>query len=96
MASELVHLAMIILQSAKAIDEHCKATSTTFPRLDDPFDPKANEVCLHSSVVAATSLLVSAASQIIATAQPPAQSILDFANAVRKFFMLKIIAVTNR
>jgi hypothetical protein len=79
MASELVHLATVILQSAKVIDEYCKATSTNFPRLDDPFDPKSSAVCLDPAIVAATSRLLSASFQIIATTQPPAQSILDCA-----------------
>lgn len=83
MASELVYLASQILESAKIIDDQCKALSTTFPRLDDPFDPKSMTLYLQPDIASAASRLLSASSQITAAVQPPAHSILDCAYGVR-------------
>lgn len=82
MASELVSLASQILESAKIIDERCKTLSTEFPRLDEPFDPKSMSIYLQPDIASATSLLLSATSQITATVKPPTHSILDCANCV--------------
>ena len=77
MASELVDLATVILKNAKAIDERCKQLGQVFPSLDAPYNSESNAILYDASVSAASAQLVSAAGQLVATAQGPVQSTLD-------------------
>ncbi|KAJ7630070.1 O-methyltransferase [Mycena polygramma] len=78
MASTLVELSNLISSSVAVVDARCKALSRTYPDLDNPDNAKENESVVNDSeIVEATSLVLAAASQLIASMQLPARSILE-------------------
>ncbi|KAF7363224.1 S-adenosyl-L-methionine-dependent methyltransferase [Mycena venus] len=78
MASSLIDLCTLISTSVATVDARCKALSGTYPDLNNPVNSKESESLLHDSEIAnATSIALAAASQLIASMQYPARSILD-------------------
>ncbi|KAJ6525736.1 O-methyltransferase [Mycena capillaripes] len=95
MASGLVQLAEIILDRAKALDNRCNVLGQPFPQLDDPNDPESITVTLDPTVAKAAATIVSAASQLIASVQPPAQYILDASYGPLLSSALRTASISN-
>ncbi|KAJ7806154.1 O-methyltransferase [Mycena olivaceomarginata] len=95
MASSLLQLAELILDSTKALDTRCKALGQSFPSLDEPYNPDLNSVTLDLAVEKAAATIVSAASQLIASVQPPAHSILDTSYGFLLSSALRTASVSN-
>lgn len=74
----------LINASIDKIEARVADASVAFPSLDEPFNPgnEAESVLLDPEVLAATSHIIAAASQLIATVRHPAQSIIDDALSV--------------
>ncbi|KAF7367843.1 O-methyltransferase [Mycena sanguinolenta] len=77
--SHLRLLAELILRSIHAIESRLDNEGLEFPRLADPFDAtdKAEKVLLEDEMLAATSQIVAAASQLIAMVRSPVQTIME-------------------
>ncbi|KAJ7658710.1 hypothetical protein DFH06DRAFT_1407161 [Mycena polygramma] len=77
--SHLRRLGELILDSIDAIEARLDAEGVDFPSLVDPFKPsnKAESVLLDAEVLAATSHIVAAASQLIVMVRSPVQTIMD-------------------
>ena len=69
----------IINDSIDLIESRLAAKGATFPSLNDPFIPTsdAEAILLEPDVLSATSHIVAAASQLIATVRHPAQTVVD-------------------
>ncbi|KAJ6601633.1 O-methyltransferase [Mycena sp. CBHHK59/15] len=77
--SHLRLLGELILKSIDSIESRLASEFTEFPTLFDPFDPakKVEIILQEEEMLAATSHIVAAASQLVATVRPPAQSVVD-------------------
>ncbi|KAJ6568854.1 O-methyltransferase [Mycena capillaripes] len=77
--SSLRLLGELILTSIDAIESRLDAECVEFPSLADPFEHKARaeEVLLEAEMLAATSHIVAAASQLIAMVRSPVQTIME-------------------
>ena len=83
--SPLRHLVNILSDAVTRIDEKYASANLEFPMVDKPFHEK-DPACLLLSdpdVVPFASVIVAAADQLIASARPPVQAILDMAQSVR-------------
>lgn len=82
--SPLRHLVNILSDAVARIDEKYASANLEFPTLDKPFDEKESACKMLSDpdVVPLSSVVVSAADQLIATARHPAQAILDISQFV--------------
>jgi len=82
--SPLQHLVNILSDAVARIDEKYASENLEFPRLDKPFqqeDP-AWQLLSDPNIVPFTSVIVAAADQLIVSARPPAQAVLDLAQSV--------------
>ncbi|KAJ7115333.1 O-methyltransferase [Mycena epipterygia] len=77
--SHLRRLGELILESIDTIECRLAVESLEFPALTDPFDPagKAECVLLEAQILTATSRIVAAASQLIATVRSPVQTMVE-------------------
>ncbi|KAJ7234013.1 O-methyltransferase [Mycena haematopus] len=77
--SRLRLLGDLILRAIHAIECRLDDEGVEFPGLADPFNPtdKAEKVLLEKGMLAATSQIVAAASQLIATVRSPMQTIME-------------------
>ena len=83
--SPLRHLVDILSEAVARIDEKYASANLAFPTLDEPFreeDP-ACSLLSDPDVAPLASVIVAAADQLIVSARPPAQAILDMAQSVR-------------
>ncbi|KAJ7147632.1 O-methyltransferase [Mycena crocata] len=78
MASALIRLCDLISTSVSAVDARCKVLSGTYPDLNNATNTKESETLLQDDEIASsTSVVIAAASQLIATMQYPSRTILD-------------------
>ncbi|KAJ7447576.1 O-methyltransferase [Mycena galericulata] len=77
--SHLRLLGDLILTSIDIIERRLEAESLAFPALAEPFDPgsQAESVLLEAQMLAATSHIVAAASQLIAMVRSPVQTLVE-------------------
>ncbi|KAF7371897.1 O-methyltransferase [Mycena venus] len=77
--SHLRLLGELILKSIDAIESRLETESIEFPVLANPVDPssKAESLLREADIVNATSYIVAAASQLIATVRSPVQTIME-------------------
>ncbi|KAF5363098.1 hypothetical protein D9757_012044 [Collybiopsis confluens] len=81
--SPLRLLAQIITDSIDTIENRLADASTSFPSLDEPMDPtsKVESILVEPDMSRATSHIVAAAAQLMATVRQPVQTIMDDALA---------------
>ena len=83
--SPLRHLVNILSDAVTRIDEKYASANLEFPTLDKPFQEKepACQLLSDPDVVPLVSVIVAAADQLIVSARPPVQAVLDMAQVVR-------------
>jgi len=84
MAQMLLDLSKLISDAAAHIDSVCKARNTTFPSLDEPFNPATETIRMDPEVMGSLATLTSSADQLIATAWVPALTLLSTTLSVRR------------
>ena len=77
MAQTLLDLAKFITDATTSIDAVCKARSTTFPSLDEPYDPAAEAIRTDPEVIGSLAVLAASAEQLVATAWIPALTLMS-------------------
>ena len=82
--SPLRNLVNILSDAVAKVDQEYASANLEFPALDGPYREEDPAWSLLSSpdVIPLTSVIVAAADQLIASARPPAQTILDLSQAV--------------
>ena len=82
--SPLRNLVNILSDAVTKVDQKYASAKLEFPALDRPFREEDPAWCLLSSpdVASLASIIVAAADQLIASARPPVQTILDMSQAV--------------
>ncbi|KIK51363.1 hypothetical protein GYMLUDRAFT_265869 [Collybiopsis luxurians FD-317 M1] len=96
MASTLLELSDLISTSVKTIDSRCTALSGTYPDLDKPQNAPENERLVHDSeIVKAASIIVSAATQLIANVKYPTRTLFDTSLAHLSSAALAVVAETS-
>jgi len=80
--AELKALGNIIQSSIEQIEAVVSANSFIFPSPDSTFSPESDAPHKHPAVQSATSLITSAAAQLIARVQPAPLSVLDASTQV--------------
>ena len=82
--SPLRLLGDIISHSIDRIESQLAEASVNFPSINEPYDPtsKAEMALLNPAILHATSLIVAAATQLLATVRHPANTTIDDALAV--------------
>ena len=83
--SPLRNLVNILSDAITKVDQKYASANLEFPALDRPFRKEDPAWSLLSSpdVIPLTSVIVAVADQLIASARPPAQTILDMSHTVR-------------
>jgi hypothetical protein len=78
--SHLRLLGDLILTSIDAIEARLSAECVEFPALGEPLNPmdRAESVLLEDEMLAATSHIIAAASQLIAMVRSPVQTIMEY------------------
>ncbi|KAA1466023.1 O-methyltransferase [Dentipellis sp. KUC8613] len=92
MPSILKQLSNLIAASVDQIDAACEAQGLQFPSLDEPFSPESEGARHIPDVLKAIDIIVVAANQLIATAQPPISSAIDFSN---RLFTAAVLHAVN-
>ncbi|KAF5370952.1 hypothetical protein D9757_009884 [Collybiopsis confluens] len=79
----------IITDSIDTIENRLADASTLFPSLDEPMDPtsKVESILVEPDMSRATSHIVAAAAQLMATVRQPVQTIMDDALAAKRLLM---------
>ncbi|KIK62690.1 hypothetical protein GYMLUDRAFT_41605 [Collybiopsis luxurians FD-317 M1] len=96
MASTLIELCDLISTSVRTIDSRCNALSGTFPDLNKhKSTPEDEKLTRDDEIMKATSILVSAATQLIATVQLPARSLLDTSLAFLSSAAIAVVAESS-
>ena len=82
--SPLRRLVNILSDAVTRIDEKYTSANLEFPTLDKPFhqEDRAWQLLSDPDVVPLASVIVAAADQLIVSARPPAQAVLDMAQSV--------------
>ena len=82
--SPLRHLVNILSDAVARIDEKYASANLDFPTLDKPPNEKDTARLLLSDpdVVPLSSIIVAAANQLIVSARPPIQAVIDMAQSV--------------
>lgn len=82
--SPLRHLVNILSDAVARIDEKYASANLDFPTLDKPPNEKDTAHLLLSDpdVVPLSSIIVAAANQLIVSARPPIQAVIDMAQSV--------------
>ena len=91
--STLSLLRDIINNSIDVIESHLATKGATFPSLNDPFIPTsdAEAILLEPDVISATSHIIAAASQLVATVRHPAQTVIDDTLSVWQILLSSLI-----
>ncbi|KAF8990766.1 O-methyltransferase [Cyathus striatus] len=97
LSSPLRLLGRLITSSIEQIEAQLEREGVTYPSLQGPFDPtsKAESALLHPDVLSASSLIIAAASQLIATVRHPAQTVIDNSAAFHLGTSLRAVIETN-
>lgn len=85
-ASELRALANLINDAVTQIENGCASRDQTFPLADEPFTPQSEAARMSPDVIQASTLIVAAASQLVAAARIPALTLSVTASAVSSDF----------
>jgi hypothetical protein len=80
--AELKALGNIIQSSIEQIEAIVSANSFIFPSPDSTFSPESDAAHKHPAIQSATSLITSAASQLLARVRPAPLSVLDASTQV--------------
>lgn len=86
--SPLRHLVNILSDAVARIDQKYASANLEFPTLDKPFQEKdpACQLLSDPDVAHLSSVIVAAADQLIVSARPPAQAVIDMAQSVRTLY----------
>lgn len=86
----MLSLVNLISESANKVERNCAQRGVDLPTLDDPFTPESELPRLDPDVLEATSLIVTAAAQLIALVRPAPATIVKTVMQVRRLIYLLI------
>ncbi|KAF8181637.1 S-adenosyl-L-methionine-dependent methyltransferase [Pholiota molesta] len=88
-------LAALISDSISAIEQTCTAKNVEIPSLNDPFSPQTEAPLMDPAIAEAASIIIAAASQLIAMVRPAPMSLLTTSMQFHVSSALRVAVDTN-